>query len=97
MNREEINNEQMFHTYSMTTDFLNDLGILISETESSTQAYISWVWNVCPGDRFTITSHKVQWILDEARVGLEIQKSCLEEGEELDAEDYDLINTTFSK
>ena len=28
----------------------------------------------------TVSSDKVQWMLDEVRVGLEIQKSCLEEG-----------------
>ena len=34
-----------------------------------------------PGRRKdTISSDKVQWMLYEARVGLEIQKSCLEEG-----------------
>ena len=36
---------------------------------------------VAPGrGKDTTSSDKEQWMLDEARVGLEIQKSCLEEG-----------------
>ena len=31
-------------------------------------------------EKDTVSSDKEQWMLDEARVGLEIQKSCLEEG-----------------
>lgn len=36
---------------------------------------------MAPGSgKDTVSSDKEQWMLDEARVGLEIQKSCLEEG-----------------